>query len=84
LTGHLVSSFVKQHLPLLLADRLASGDCAMRALSEGFLECDARLGCSRIDCEFSGSTCVVAHLKVGGMGGCASGWLCPQQWRKVC
>jgi len=64
--GHLVSSFVKQHLPILLVDYLTNGSTPQRALSEVFLEVDARLGASRIDCEFSGSTCVVAYLKVGG------------------
>lgn len=61
--GHLVSAFVKQHLPILLVDHLTSGSTAQRALSEGFLEVDARLGASRIDCEFSGSTCAVAYLR---------------------
>lgn len=67
--GHLVSAFVKQHLPILLVDPLASGASPRQTLNEGFLEVDARLGASRIDCEFSGSTCVVAHLKVRRMGG---------------
>jgi hypothetical protein len=62
--GHLVSAFVKQHLPLLLVDHLASGCTPAVALAEGFLEVDARLGASRIDCEFSGSTCVVAYMRV--------------------
>lgn len=71
--GHLVSAFVKQHLPILLVDHLSGADGggddggagggAARALAEGFLEVDARLGASRIDCEFSGSTCVVAYLR---------------------
>lgn len=60
-----MSAFVKQHLPILLVDHLTNGSSPPRALSDGFLEMDARLGASRIDCEFSGSTCVVAYLKVG-------------------
>lgn len=72
--GHLVSSFVKQHLPVALVAHLTSGAAVTRALTGGFLEVDARLGSSRIDCEFSGSTCVVAYVKVrapgcGGRGG---------------
>lgn len=66
LTGHLVSAFVKQHLPLLLVDRLKSGAPVGDALSETFLEVDERLAASSIDCEFNGTTCVVAHLQVGG------------------
>ncbi|GBF97866.1 phosphatase 2C [Raphidocelis subcapitata] len=61
--GHLVSSFVKQHLPILLVDHLTNGSPPAAALARGFLEVDARLGASRIDTEFSGSTCVVAHLR---------------------
>ncbi|KAG1662755.1 hypothetical protein FOA52_006780 [Chlamydomonas sp. UWO 241] len=62
--GHLVSGFVKQHLPIMLVHHLATGGpdvCA--ALTKGFLEVDASLGASRIECEYSGSTTVVAFLK---------------------
>lgn len=67
-----MSSFVKQHLPILLVDHLTSGCHPQAALSHGFLEVDARLGASFIDCEFSGSTCVVAYLKV--RTACGVGW----------
>jgi hypothetical protein len=71
--GHLVSAFVKQNLPVLLANRLASGAPPPRALAEGFLEVDARLGASRVDVEFSGSTCVVAHVRVRAEAGRVGG-----------
>lgn len=61
--GHLVSNFVKQHLPILLVNYLAQDPDLCKALSQGFTEVDRALGTSRIDCEFSGSTCVVTHLQ---------------------
>ncbi|KAI8472686.1 MAG: phosphatase 2C-like domain-containing protein [Monoraphidium minutum] len=66
--GHLVSAFVKQHLPLLLVDHLGAGAPSAAALSEGFLQVDAALGASRIDCEFSGSTCVGNRLTTSWVG----------------
>lgn len=62
--GHLVSAFVKHHLPVVLMEDLTSGIAPGDALSRGFLAVDERLGASAIDCEFSGSTAVVAFLKV--------------------
>eukprot|EP00879_Flechtneria_rotunda_P010950 GHRR01011442.1.p1 GENE.GHRR01011442.1~~GHRR01011442.1.p1 ORF type:complete len:331 (+),score=62.98 GHRR01011442.1:198-1190(+) len=62
--GHLVSGFVKQHLPIILVNHLTSGVSVEDALTTGFLEVDRNLASSRIDCEFSGSTCAVAYLKV--------------------
>eukprot|EP00879_Flechtneria_rotunda_P011713 GHRR01012234.1.p2 GENE.GHRR01012234.1~~GHRR01012234.1.p2 ORF type:complete len:382 (+),score=136.61 GHRR01012234.1:110-1255(+) len=61
--GHLVSGFVKQHLPIILVNHLTSGVSVEDALTTGFLEVDRNLASSRIDCEFSGSTCAVAYLK---------------------
>eukprot|EP00775_Hariotina_reticulata_P001400 gene1400-1743_t len=61
--GHLVSGYVKQNLPILLASHLTSNKPVQEALTKGFLEVDKGLGSSsRIDCEFSGSTCSVAFL----------------------
>lgn len=64
--GHLVSGFVKQHLPIMLINQLTASEGAdvKQALSNTFLEVDASLSSSRIDCEFSGSTAVVSLLKV--------------------
>lgn len=59
-----MSGFVKQHLPILLVNHLTTEPDVKRALVSGFMEVDAGLGNSRIDCEFSGSTCVVAYMKV--------------------
>jgi hypothetical protein len=59
---------VKQHLPILLVQHLTSGLGLKEALSAGFLEVDAGLAGSNVDCEFSGSTCSLAHLKVGAVG----------------
>lgn len=61
--GHLVSGFVKQHLPIILVNHLTSQKDVPKALSAGFIEVDKSLGGSRIDCEFSGSTAVVSYLK---------------------
>uniref|UniRef100_A0A7S0YI47 PPM-type phosphatase domain-containing protein n=1 Tax=Polytomella parva TaxID=51329 RepID=A0A7S0YI47_9CHLO len=61
--GHLVSGYVKQHLPIILVNYLTLGKDVPKALASGFMEVDSSLGSSRIDCEFSGSTCVVAYLK---------------------
>lgn len=63
-SGHLVSGYVKQHLPIILVNHLTSGKDVKKALTSGFLEVDKSLGNSRIDCEFSGSTAVVSYLKV--------------------
>jgi hypothetical protein len=68
-----VSGFVKQHLPILLVQHLTSGAGLNEALTAGFLEVDAGLASSNVDCEFSGSTCSLAYLKVGMLAGCA--WL---------
>lgn len=62
--GHLVSGYVKQHLPIILVNHLTSDTEVKRALTSGFVEVDKSLGNSRIDCEFSGSTAVVSYLKV--------------------
>ncbi|KAL3144415.1 hypothetical protein ABBQ32_004163 [Trebouxia sp. C0010 RCD-2024] len=61
--GHLVSGYVKQHLPIMLVNHLSMEADASKALTKGFLEVDKALGSSRIDCEFSGSTSVVSFLK---------------------
>ncbi|MEW5299905.1 MAG: hypothetical protein WDW36_002875 [Sanguina aurantia] len=61
--GHLVSGYVKQHLPIILVNHLTSDKDVKKALSLGFTEVDKSLGNSRIDCEFSGSTAVVSYLK---------------------
>lgn len=61
-----MSAFIKQHLPMLLVDHLTGGLSPRAAMAEVFLQVDARLGASAIDCEFSGSTCVMAYLRVGG------------------
>ena len=55
---------MKQHLPIILVNHLTSGMGVQEALKAGFLEVDKNLAASRIDCEFSGSTCSVAYLKV--------------------
>lgn len=60
--GHLVSGFIKQQLPIILVNQLTSKEDPRNALSTGFIEVDQALGNSRIDCEYSGSTCVVAYL----------------------
>jgi len=61
--GHLVSGFLKQHLPIMLVNHLTAEADPRTALSRGFIEVDKALGASRVDVEFSGSTCVVAFLK---------------------
>ncbi|PNH12405.1 putative protein phosphatase 2C 64 [Tetrabaena socialis] len=61
--GHLVSGYVKQHLPIILVNHLTLEKDVKKALSQGFCEVDRSLGNSRIDCEFSGSTAVVSYLK---------------------
>lgn len=61
--GHLVSGYVKQHLPIILVNHLTSEGDVRRALTSGFMEVDKSLGNSRIDCEFSGSTAVISYLK---------------------
>ncbi len=45
--GHLVSGFVKQHLPILLLNHLSTQPNHRQALSTGFLEMDAALANSR-------------------------------------
>lgn len=62
-TGHFVSGFVKKQLPMLLVNHLGKHS-VQDALRASFLEVDANLGASSIDCEFSGCTCAVAHLQV--------------------
>lgn len=64
-----MSGFVKNHLPIVLVNHITGNQDLSAALTTGFLEVDENLKTSRIDCEFSGSTCTVAYLKVGGGGG---------------
>lgn len=61
--GHLVSGYVKQHLPIILVNHLTTGQDIEKSLTAGFIEVDKSLANSRIDCEFSGSTAVVSYLK---------------------
>lgn len=61
--GHLVSGYVKQHLPIILVNHLTTEKDVKKALSAGFIEVNNSLSNSRIDCEFSGSTAVVSFLK---------------------
>lgn len=61
--GHLVSGYVKQHLPIMLVNHLSQESDIKTALTNGFVEVDKALATSRIDCEFSGSTTVVTLLK---------------------
>ncbi|KAK9800175.1 hypothetical protein WJX73_003721 [Symbiochloris irregularis] len=61
--GHLVSGFVKQHLPIVLVNQLAAENDTESALVKGFLEVNESLTATRIDCEFSGSTAVVSLLR---------------------
>ncbi|KAF8065728.1 NHX8 [Scenedesmus sp. PABB004] len=62
--GHLVSGFVKQHLPGLLVAALTSGGQDVPgALRSSFLDVDAALARSAVDCEFSGSTCSLVHMQ---------------------
>lgn len=63
-TGHLVSGYVKQHLPIILVNHMTTEKNVQKTLTSGFLEVDKSLSNSRIDCEFSGSTAVVSYLKV--------------------
>lgn len=76
--GHFVSGLVKKQLPMLLVSHMSSGSnggadgssgsskpgSVQQALRGAFLEVDANLAASNIDCEFSGCTCAVAHLQV--------------------
>ncbi len=48
----------------MLVHHITSNPSPKDALSDGFLEVDASLANSRVDCEFSGSTAVVSFLKV--------------------
>ncbi|KAI8463900.1 MAG: phosphatase 2C-like domain-containing protein [Monoraphidium minutum] len=61
--GHMVSAFVRQNLPTALAEQLAGGAAPPAALSAAFLSVDAGLAASGVDCELSGTTTCVAHLK---------------------
>lgn len=71
--GHFVSGFVKKQLPMLLVSQMGgssnssnssgSSVSVQDALRATFLEVDANLAASTIDCEFSGCTCAVAHLQ---------------------
>lgn len=63
-TGHLVSGYVKQHLPIILVNHMTTEKNIQKTLTSGFIEVDKSLGNSRIDCEFSGTTAVVSYLKV--------------------
>ena len=62
--GHLVSGYVKQHLPIILVNHMTAEKDVQKTLTSGFLEVDQSLSNSRIDCEFSGTTAVVSYLKV--------------------
>jgi hypothetical protein len=64
-----VSGFVKSNLPIVLVNHITSSIDLRRAFIQSFLEVDQGLAESKVDCEFSGSTCTVAYLKVS----CASG-----------
>jgi serine/threonine protein phosphatase PrpC len=71
--GHNVSSFLRNAFPAALAsqsDALATGD-AHGALQSAFATCDEQLNKAGIDCDFSGSTAVVALLDVSGRITCA-------------
>uniref|UniRef100_A0A7R9YVZ8 PPM-type phosphatase domain-containing protein n=1 Tax=Chlamydomonas euryale TaxID=1486919 RepID=A0A7R9YVZ8_9CHLO len=71
--GHLVSGYVKQHLPMILVNRLTTEKDDMQAISAAFLEAQASLeSTSRIDCEFSGTTAVVSLLKGNTL---TTGWV---------
>ncbi|KAF5836988.1 phosphatase 2C-like domain-containing protein [Dunaliella salina] len=61
--GHLVSGYVKQHLPIILVNHMTTEKNVQKTLTSGFIEVDKSLSNSRIDCEFSGTTAVVAYLK---------------------
>jgi hypothetical protein len=77
-----VSGFVKKQLPMLLVSQMGGGSSGnssnsnssgssvsvQDALRATFLEVDANLAASTIDCEFSGCTCAVAHLQVRTCG----------------
>lgn len=63
--GHLVSSFVKTHLPLILSRKLSKtremhDDEIKTALKEAFHEIQLDLEESQMDVEFSGTTATVA------------------------
>ena len=61
-----MSGFVKSNLPIVLVNHITSSTDLRKAFTQGFLEVDHGLAESKIDCEFSGSTCTVAYLKVSG------------------
>ena len=62
--GHLVSSYVKHHLPLILVSQLNIHEDISKALVNGFLDVDKNMTHSSVDCEFSGTTAAVSFLKV--------------------
>lgn len=70
LLGHIVSSFVKHHLPLVLTQQLnklgrsPDDDQIKQVLSSAFLEVQESLMNSPIDIEFSGTTATIGYLVV--------------------
>lgn len=62
--GHLVSSYVKHHLPLILVRELNRSNNLEKVLTDCFHEVDRNMIESPVDCEFSGTTAVVGFLKV--------------------
>ena len=66
--GHEVSAFLRNAFPTVLATHasaLAAGDTP-EALRATFATCDAQLLATGIDCDFSGSTAVVALIDTTG------------------
>ena len=71
--GHEVSGFLRNAFPTVLAthaEALAAGDTP-EALRATFAACDEQLTASGIDCDFSGSTAVVALMDTTGRITCA-------------
>jgi serine/threonine protein phosphatase PrpC len=71
--GHEVSGFLRNAFPTVLATHaaaLVAGD-APDALLATFATCDEQLAASGIDCDFSGSTAVVALMDTTGRITCA-------------
>lgn len=59
-----MSSYVKQHLPIILVQHMGALDNTAQALRQAFVDVDLVLRKSKVDCEFSGTTAVVSLLKV--------------------
>lgn len=64
ISGHLVSSYVKHHLPLILVRELSRSTNLEKVLTDSFFEVDRNMVEGVVDCEFSGTTAVVGLLKV--------------------